>query len=264
MRTGYYQGAGKDATRQGHALHTQDITGSMAPGVRGMAINKVSTIDDAVRVQTVLVSVFDKTGLEDLVHGLLLANPGVSLLSTGGTHSALAGILGPAAFRTLRQVSDYTGQPEMQGGLVKTLDFRIYLGLLSETHNPHHQADLARANASVIDMVVVNLYPFREVAAKAGAGIEEARGNIDIGGPCMVRAAAKNWHRVAALTDPADYAAVMDELARGSGALSLQTRFRLAQKAFRTIAAYDQAIAEYLSAQDPRGAAGAYTVLQGA
>ncbi len=212
-----------------------------------MSINKVETIDDRVRVKTVLVSVSDKTGLETLLRGLLAANSDLHILSTGGSHAAIQKLLGDSASRSLQQVSDYTGQPEMQGGLVKTLDFRIYLGLLSETHNPAHQADLARTGSASIDMVVVNLYPFQETIAKNGATLEDARGNIDIGGPCMVRAAAKNFHRVAALTDPADYPGVVEEVSRSGGTLSLATRFTLAQKAFQIVARYDQAIAEYLS-----------------
>jgi phosphoribosylaminoimidazolecarboxamide formyltransferase/IMP cyclohydrolase len=225
-----------------------------------MAINKVVTIDDQVPVKTVLVSVFDKTGLETLVRGLLSVNPGVQILSTGGTHEAIASFLGKASAGTLRQVSDYTGQPEMQGGLVKTLDYKLYLGLLSETHNPDHQADLARANAVPIDMVVANLYPFQQTASRPGSSIEDARAYIDIGGPCMVRAAAKNYHRVAVLTDPGAYAGVVAELSGARGRLRLETRFRLAQKAFQMIAAYDEGIAKYLFAQTPEAVRGTYNV----
>lgn len=227
-----------------------------------MAINKVATIDDRVPVKTVLVSVYDKTGLEDFVQGLLAANPALSILSTGGTHAAIASFLGRAASRSLRQVSEYTGQPEMQGGLVKTLDCKLYLGLLAETYNPEHQADLARTGALAIDMVVVNLYPFQETVCRPGSTIEDARGYIDIGGPCMVRAAAKNYHRVAALTDPADYPGIVAELAGAGGRLGLATRFRLAQKAFRAIAAYDDAIARYLCAQETDVVRAAYRVRQ--
>ena len=212
-----------------------------------MAINRVETIDDRVRVKTVLASVSDKTGLDVFVRGLLAAVPDIRLLSTGGTHAALEKLLGAQASRCLRQVSEYTGQPEMQGGLVKTLDFKIYLGLLSETYNPAHAADLARADAVPIDLVVVNLYPFQETVSRNAASFEDARGNIDIGGPCMLRAAAKNFHRVAAVTDPGDYAALTEELAAEKGTLGLATRYRLAQKAFRMTAEYDAAISRYLS-----------------
>jgi phosphoribosylaminoimidazolecarboxamide formyltransferase / IMP cyclohydrolase len=229
-----------------------------------MTVNRVVTIDDRVKVKTVLLSVSDKTSLETLARGILAASPDVRFLSTGGTHAALQALLGPDASATLRQVSDYTGQPEMQGGLVKTLDFKIYLGLLSETYNPAHAADLARTGAAVIDMVVVNLYPFQQTIGAAGATLEDARANIDIGGPCMVRAAAKNFHRVAALTDPADYPGVVDELVRQRGTLCLATRYRLAQKAFRLIAGYDAAIAGYLDAAPMSRDSGLYTIRNGA
>ncbi len=212
-----------------------------------MSINTVREIDDLAAVRTVLVSVADKTGLESLVKGLLAANPRCKILSTGGTHSDIARILGPRAADCLSQVSAYTGQPEMQGGLVKTLDYKIYLGLLSETYNPAHQEDLRRFGASQIDMVVSSLYPFQETVSRADCTAESARGNIDIGGPCMVRAAAKNFHRVAAVTDPADYREVVSELAARGGSLCLATRFRLAQKAFGLIAGYDAAISRYLA-----------------
>jgi phosphoribosylaminoimidazolecarboxamide formyltransferase/IMP cyclohydrolase len=225
-----------------------------------MSINQVGTIDDRVRVKTVLVSVFDKTGLEPFVRGLLSALATPLILSTGGTFAILEKTLGPSS-SLLRQVSDYTGQPETQGGLVKTLDFKIYLGLLTETHNPSHQADLARTGALPIDLVVSNLYPFEQVVAKDGATIEDARSNIDIGGPCMVRAAAKNFHRVAVLTDPADYAALLAEMAK-DGCTRLATRYRLAQKAFQLIARYDTAIAEHLAAT-PLSLSAPYRVLEG-
>jgi phosphoribosylaminoimidazolecarboxamide formyltransferase / IMP cyclohydrolase len=224
-----------------------------------MSINRVRTIDDRVRVKTVLASVADKSGLDGLVSGLLKAVPGLSILSTGGTYTALDALLAASHPGVLRQVSDYTGQPEMQGGLVKTLDFKIYLGLLSETYNAEHAADLGRAGAVPIDMIVSNLYPFERTIAQPGATLEDARGNIDIGGPCMVRAAAKNFHRVVVLTDPSDYPAVIQELSR-NGATSLATRFRLAQKAFRHIARYDEAIARYLDAVDLPAARGAYVI----
>jgi phosphoribosylaminoimidazolecarboxamide formyltransferase / IMP cyclohydrolase len=228
-----------------------------------MAVNKVGTIDDRVKVKTALMSVFDKDGLDVLARALLHASPDVRFLSTGGTHSALQSALGASASSALRQVSDYTGQPEMQGGLVKTLDFRIYLGLLSETYNAAHAADLERTGAAAIDMVVANLYPFEQTVAAAGATLEDARANVDIGGPCMVRAAAKNFHRVAVLTDPADYPAVIEEISKHGGALCLQTRYRLAQKAFRLIARYDEAIARYLESTPLASARGIYAIRNG-
>jgi phosphoribosylaminoimidazolecarboxamide formyltransferase/IMP cyclohydrolase len=228
-----------------------------------MSLNTVSRIDDRVAVRHVLISLSDKTGLEGLVRGLIDACPAVRLYSTGGTYTAIQQLLGAGASRHLTSVSDYTGQPEMQGGLVKTLDFKIYLGILSETYNESHQADLARCNAQSLDAVIVNLYPFQQTVAKPGCTPEQARGNIDIGGPCMLRAAAKNFIRVACVTDPADYAGLTAELKGSQGRVTLKTRFNLARKAFAHVAAYDEAISRYLNALTFEQAAAAYSLEKG-
>jgi phosphoribosylaminoimidazolecarboxamide formyltransferase/IMP cyclohydrolase len=209
-------------------------------------MNFVEKIDDRVKIQRVLVSVYDKGGLATFVPELLRINPEIILYSTGGTYRAIADILGDSKADRLVAVSEYTGQPEMQGGLVKTLDFKIYLGLLSETYNPAHRQDLDRTEAAAVDMVVVNLYPFQNTVAQDGVTPERARANIDIGGPCMIRAAAKNYLRVAAVVDPGDYEAVIAELEQNSGCLTLSTRFRLAQRTFAYTSEYDTAIAAYL------------------
>jgi phosphoribosylaminoimidazolecarboxamide formyltransferase/IMP cyclohydrolase len=149
----------------------------------------------------------------------------------------------------------------MQGGLVKTLDFKIYLGLLSETYNQAHADDLGRVGGVPIDMVVVNLYPFRETVARAEVTPEQARTNIDIGGPCMVRASAKNFLRVASVTDPEDYDDLLKELADRGGKICFETRFRLACKAFRHTAEYDTAIAAYFGERKTGEVAGCYTLV---
>ena len=212
-----------------------------------MSLNIVKEIDNRVQVRNVLMSVSDKTGLEAFVPALVKACPGVKIYSTGGTYAKVKEILGDKAEGTLVAVSDYTGQPEMQGGLVKTLDFKIYLGLLSEKYNDAHQADLKRLDAQPIDMVVVNLYPFQATVAKEGVTPEMARTNIDIGGPCMVRASAKNYLRVASVTDPLDYPAIAQELESHGGSLGLDTRFRLMKKAFTHTAEYDAAISRFFT-----------------
>ena len=158
-----------------------------------MSINVVDKIDDLVKVKHVLASVSDKNGLETFIPALLKINPQIKIFSTGGTFGRIKEILGQAADTCLTQVSDYTGQPETQGGLVKTLDFKVYLGLLTETYNDAHNEDLKRTHSIPIDMVVCNLYPFKQTISKADVTVEMARGNIDIGGPCMIRAAAKNY-----------------------------------------------------------------------
>ncbi|MFO7715708.1 hypothetical protein [Desulfosarcina sp.] len=212
-----------------------------------MAINVVTEIDDRVRVKHALISVSDKSGLETFAPRLLDINPRMRIFSTGGTFARLREILGSRADGCLTQVSDYTGQPETQGGLVKTLDFKIYLGLLTETYNQAHQLDLKRTGGIPIDMVVVNLYPFEQTIANAAVTAEQARGNIDIGGPCMIRAAAKNFIRVASVVDPGDYARIADAMDQDDGCTPLHLRYRLARKAFAHTAAYDAAIAAYLA-----------------
>ncbi len=212
-----------------------------------MGKNVVEKIDDSVKIKTVLISVSDKSGLEVFVPGLVEANPNLLILSTGGTYGKIKEILGQKAEQCLKQVSSYTGQPETQGGLVKTLDFKIYLGLLTETYNDAHQEDLKRTSALAIDMVVVNLYPFSETIAKEGVSLEDARGNIDIGGPTMIRASAKNFIRVASVVEPASYPVILEKLKARNGTLSLEDRFELAQKAFEHTATYDRTISGYLA-----------------
>ncbi len=216
-----------------------------------MAGNIVERTDDWVAIQRVLVSVSDKTGLDLLVPALVEINPQIHFYATGGTFRHLAAILGPAGSAAhLTRVSDYTGQPETQGGLVKTLDFKIYLGLLTETYNDAHQADLARTGALPLDMVVCNLYPFEATVASPGVTLEEARANIDIGGPCMIRAAAKNYLRVAAVVDPGDYVELMEDLRAHEGRINLAKRFTLARKAFLHTARYEAAISQFLADRD--------------
>ena len=223
-----------------------------------MSINIVNKIDDMVKVKNVLVSVSDKNGLEGFVPKMLEINPNIRIFSTGGTFGRIESILGASAENNLTQVSEYTGQPETQGGLVKTLDFKIYLGLLTETYNDAHQQDLARIDAVAIDMVVVNLYPFKETISKADVTVEQARGNIDIGGPTMIRASAKNFLRVASVVDPSDYESILKELDKNNGATSLELRYRLAQKAFAHTAIYDRQIADFLQQKTIEEVRGCY------
>jgi phosphoribosylaminoimidazolecarboxamide formyltransferase/IMP cyclohydrolase len=199
------------------------------------------------KVAQALLSVSDKTGLEDFARGL--AARGVALLSTGGTAKALA-----AAGLPVTDVGAYTGFPEMLDGRVKTLHPKVHGGILARRDLPAHREAIERAGIPAIDLVVVNLYPFRETVAKPGCTLEDAIENIDIGGPAMVRSAAKNWAHVGVVVDPADYPALLAELDAGGGALGEATRFRLAQKAFAHTAAYDGAIANWLTARGPDGA----------
>ena len=213
-------------------------------------VNIVRQIDNRITIQRVLVSVSDKTKLATLIPGLIEINPAIQFYSTGGTYRHIAEILGDQAAQHLTAVSDYTGQPETQGGLVKTLDFKIYLGLLTETYNDAHQADLARTRAVPLNMVVVNLYPFEATVARKGVTLEQARANIDIGGPCMLRAAAKNYLRVIPIVNPADYTPLLTQLHAHHGTLDIATRFHYARKAFAHTAHYDAAISTYLAQQN--------------
>ncbi len=192
------------------------------------------------RITRALVSVSDKRGLEDLARAL--AARGVEILSTGGTARALADWGIPVT-----AVSDYTGSPEILDGRVKTLHPRIHGGILGRRDDPRHQAEMRAHAIGPIDMVVVNLYPFEAVTARPETTFDEAIENIDIGGPSMVRSAAKNHADVTVVVDPDDYPAIIAELA-ASGAVSPATNRRLAEKAFATTARYDGAIADYLAA----------------
>jgi phosphoribosylaminoimidazolecarboxamide formyltransferase/IMP cyclohydrolase len=191
-------------------------------------------------IRRALLSVSDKTGLGDLGRGL--AALGVELVSTGGTRKALAD-----AGLAVRDVSDLTGFPEMLDGRVKTLHPHVHGGILAVRDNPAHQATLQQHHIEPIDLVVVNLYPFEQTVARAGATPEEIVENIDIGGPSLVRAAAKNHRDVAVLTSPAQYGPVLDEMKAHQGALTLATRECLAGVAFARTAAYDAAIAAWFA-----------------
>ena len=192
-------------------------------------------------IRRALLSVSDKTGLVELARGL--ADLGVELLSTGGTARALS-----AAGLAVREVADVTGFPEMLDGRVKTLHPAIHGGILARRDLAAHGEALARHGIAPIDLVAVNLYPFEATAAKPGVGFEDAIEQIDVGGPAMIRAAAKNHEGVVVLVDPGQYAPVLEELQRSGGAVSVDTRRRLALEAFRRTAQYDAAIAAWLRA----------------
>lgn len=207
-----------------------------------MQLNRVKTVPDLVPIRNALISLADKRGLEELIEGIRVTAPECAIFSTGGTYSAIEKIL-DGKNPTLKSVTEYTGQPEMQGGLVKTLDFRIYLGLLSERFNPAHQGDLSRTGSVEFDLVVGNLYPFEQAAAEPDATLEDLRTHIDIGGPTMLRAAAKNFLRVASVCHSEDYGEFIEHLKRNDGATTLQYRADLAARVFRYTAHYEAAIA---------------------
>jgi phosphoribosylaminoimidazolecarboxamide formyltransferase/IMP cyclohydrolase len=225
-----------------------------------MAFNSVGTVQDKVPVLNVIVSVYDKTGLGSLVEVLLRYCPGIHLYSTGGSYDFLSGMLGPRAGAHLVRMEDYTGQPAMKGGLVKTLDWKVYLGLLAESGDEAHAMDLQRTGAVPFDMVLGNLYPFGEAAAKGGP-LESIRQHIDIGGPSMLRAAAKNFLRVASVCHPGQYSWLAEVLEAGRGCTSLADRRLLAGEVFRRQSEYDAAIADYLDGIDPATLAASYRLV---
>jgi phosphoribosylaminoimidazolecarboxamide formyltransferase/IMP cyclohydrolase len=192
------------------------------------------------KINRAVVSVSDKQGLGEFA--TVLADLGVEILSTGGTAKSLReqGI-------KVVDVSEYTGFPEMMEGRVKTLHPKVHGGILGDRSKQDHVSQMKAQGIEPIDMVVVNLYPFEATVAKQGCTLEDAIENIDIGGPTLVRAAAKNYRHVTVVVDPADYPRLAEELNAGGGAISEKTNFDLARKAFAHTHHYDGAIAEYLS-----------------
>src|SRR5216117_1544352 len=193
----------------------------------------------STKIQRAILSVTDKTGLVELARKL--AGLKVELISTGGTARLLrdSGI-------SVKDISELTGFPEMLDGRVKTLHPKVHAGILHRREDPSHRTTVAEHGIEPIDMVVVNLYAFEKTAAKAGVQLDELIENVDIGGPSMIRSAAKNFQDVAVVTSPADYDAIVEEMSKSDGELSAPTKWRLAQKAFATTAAYDSAIASTL------------------
>lgn len=192
-----------------------------------------------MKIRRAIVSVSDKANLSDLA--LCLKEFNVEILSTGGTKRYLDGIgVNPV------EVSSYTGFPEIMDGRVKTLHPKVHGGILNIRDNAEHQAAMQAHNIKHIDMIVVNLYPFKEVISK-GCTFEDAIENIDIGGPSMVRAAAKNFKFVTVVVDPEDYTRIIENMKTNNGETTEELRFYLARKVFHLTADYDKAIYNYLS-----------------
>jgi len=191
-------------------------------------------------IKRAVISVSNKKGIVEFAKAL--SSMGIEILSTGGTAKALreAGI-------TVKDVSEYTGFPEMLDGRVKTLHPKIHGGLLSRRNNPKDMEEIKKHGINTIDMVVVNLYPFEETISKQGVTFEEAIENIDIGGPTMLRSASKNFQDVAVIVDPSDYDKIIEEMKNLNGDLSYRTRLELAKKVFSHTSRYDSVIADYLT-----------------
>src|SRR5882762_4305902 len=200
------------------------------------------------KIRRAILSVTDKSGLVEFARELTAME--VELVSTGGT----AKLLREQGIK-VRDISDLTGFPEILDGHVKTLHPKVHGGILHRRDVAGHRAAVEEQGIPPIDVVVVNLYAFEKTAAKPGVNFEEIIENIDIGGPSMVRSAAKNFHDVAIVTSPSDYSAIAEEMKKSGGSLSLETKWQLAKKAFATTAAYDSAIASTLPSLSPNGAA---------
>nr|WP_320010265.1 IMP cyclohydrolase [uncultured Desulfobulbus sp.] len=195
------------------------------------------------KVERALISLTDKSGCEDFAKAL--ADLGIEILSTGGTAQKLR-----SSGLAVKDVSEFTGFPEMLDGRVKTLHPLVHGGILNQRENAEHQKQCAEHGIKPIDIIAVNLYAFSKTVADPNCSLEDAIENIDIGGPTMLRASAKNFEDVTVIVDPADYAVVLDEI-RAQGNTSLKTRFRLACKVFELTSAYDTAIIEWLRKVDP-------------
>jgi phosphoribosylaminoimidazolecarboxamide formyltransferase/IMP cyclohydrolase len=192
------------------------------------------------KIQRAIISLSDKSGIVQFAKDLQAF--GVEILSTGGTAKTLR-----ESGLKIMDVSEYTGFPEMLDGRVKTLHPKIHGGLLGIRDNPEHAKKMKEHGIIPIDMVVVNLYPFEATVAKPSCTLEEAIENIDIGGPSMLRAAAKNYPYVTVIVDPVDYKTVLEEMKKSGGVVSKETNFRLAKKVYQLTSRYDRAISEYLA-----------------
>lgn len=195
-----------------------------------------------VKIKRALVSVSDKTGVVEL--GRVLNECGVEILSTGGTFRALE-----EGDIDVKPVEDYTGFAEMMNGRVKTLHPKIHAGLLALRDDPDHIRQMEERGYGLIDMVVVNLYPFQQTVADPDVKESDAIENIDIGGPTMIRSASKNFSHVAIVVNPRRYESIIEELRANDGAMSMETRRKLAREAFAHTAEYDAAITKYLTEQ---------------
>jgi phosphoribosylaminoimidazolecarboxamide formyltransferase/IMP cyclohydrolase len=193
-------------------------------------------------IKRAIISLTDKSGIEEFAAEL--SQLGVEILSTGGTAKKLR-----EQGLTVQDVAEFTGFPEMLDGRVKTLHPKVHGGILAQRHNPLHQQQMVDHGLVPIDLIVVNLYAFDKATADPSCTVAHAIENIDIGGPTMLRAAAKNWRDVTVIVDPADYPLVISEI-KACGNTTLKTRFRLACKVFTLTSTYDTAIAKWLNAVD--------------
>lgn len=209
------------------------------------------SVENRIPIKNVLISVFDKEKLDFLIPGLIIigkkSNYDVKFMSTGGTYERIKDLLG-TDYKRLIEVSEYTGFPEMEGGLVKTLHPKIHAGILGERNNLEHKQYLKKEldNAVYIDLIVGNLYPFDKVISSPDTNFEKARGNIDIGGPTMIRGGAKNFLSCAVLCNPTDYTEFLKIVGENKGCTTFEQRLNLAKKVFAITSEYDASILKYM------------------
>lgn len=209
-------------------------------------------IYDMIPVRNVLVSVFEKHGIEDFISGLVEINPDVRIISTDETHEYAMRFLGEASSTSLMKVSEYTGVPEMEGGLLKTLHPKIIAGIVGERKNPEHQEFLTKTlrDGVFFDMVVANPYPFEEIAVRPNVYFEMARSHIDFGGRTLIEAAAFNFLGCAVVFEPSDYQAVLDYIGPAGGYTTLSFRRDQAIKAFSFLEMRQDMISRYIAGKD--------------
>lgn len=224
-----------------------------------MSIRRIEKMNYLEPIVNVFVSVSDKSDLDRLVLELVKECRGIHFYAPSGTHAFIQTTLinewlknkQDVASIPLTEVSDYTGQPEIAGGLVKTLHHKLFLGYLTETYCANHQDALKANDAVPIDLVIVDVYPFEKVVEKEGTDIEDARGNIDVGGPCALRAAGKNFLRVMTVPSPKYYDELINGIRGNHGCTSLETRFKGAQNTWDILTDYDYAIYTFLTLTYP-------------
>jgi len=213
-------------------------------------------VEELIFPRHVLVSVFDKAGLNELVKGLLEINPEIVFYSTGGTGKKIIEILGENAEKNYVSIEAFTKLPEMEGGLVKTLHPKVHAGLLAERNNPAHEEyiervlkDITGSHGVYFDIVIVNIYPFQDVVKESYVNPEKSRVNIDIGGPTMIRASAKNWQSVAVITSPEQYPGLLDSIKENKG-ITAEERFRFMQEALSYLSKDAVSVADHFNELD--------------
>ncbi len=212
--------------------------------------DRINTCEDLVSVRNVIVSTADKRGLEEFAPRLVELCPQVRFYATGGTFALLKECLGPLAAQRLVEMTRYTTQPITHAELARTIDFKIYIGLLADPFNPTHVQDLSSAGAAFFDVVISNVHLYEDLIYEGDPDPETVRGAIDIGGPGMIRAGVRNYLRVATIVDPDDYNGFLDHIESNDGQSRLNLRLDLARKAFHLIAKNDSELAEYFGRLD--------------